>query len=137
MTITEFHRAVIGIGSNTADSKVNVEAAIAWCAGYFSAVDYSSVYSTRPYGAKACAVGYDYTNAVVIAITDMEAADVNDALKHYETEHGRDSGSRASGIVTIDLDLVIYDDKVLRPQEINREYFAKGYNELASESHGE
>ena len=137
MIEARLHRAVIGIGSNTADSRANVEAAVAWCISQFNTVVCSSVYSTRPYGAKACAVGFDYTNTVVIAMTEKGAGTINDMLKSYEAEHGRDSNSRTSGIVTIDLDLVMYDDNVMRPQEIDREYFAKGYREITSESNGE
>ncbi len=136
MTDTNLHRVVIGIGSNTADSRANVEAAVEWCDIFFNSSVCSTIYSTHPYGAKACSVGYDYTNAVVTASTNLDFQDVNEALKAYEIQHGRDSISRVSGIVTIDLDLVIYDDWVLRPQEIAREYFAKGYREIASELHG-
>lgn len=137
MTGAKLHRVVIGIGSNTADSRANVEEAVGWCKMFFNTTVCSTLYSTRPYGAKACSVGFDYTNAVVIATTDLDAKTVNESLKRYETQHGRDSVSRVSGIVTIDLDLVIYDDMVMRPQEINREYFAKGYKEIGSKFHGE
>lgn len=127
---------VIGIGSNADAAHRNVHNAVEWCRKTFIDMNASSIYSTLPFGKKATAVGLGYFNCVVKARTILDAGSVEQLLKDYESAHGRDLENRRKGIVPIDLDLVMYGNYVLRPQEIDRDYFSRGFNELESSQTG-
>lgn len=51
-------------------------------------------------------------------------------LKDWESLQGRTRVSSEEGVVPIDLDLVIFDSRILRPKDFERHYFNKGYREL-------
>ncbi len=112
----------IGIGSNTPDGAAQVDAACRWLATAFADVRYSESYLTPGVGVR-CA-GMTYRNAVATARTPLSADEVTRMLKEYESSHGRVKGSKE---VTIDLDLVIYDDRLIRPVDFARSYFQQGY----------
>lgn len=112
----------IGIGSNTPDGAAQVDAACRWLATTFADVRCSESYLTPGVGVR-CA-GMTYRNAVATARTPLSADEVTRMLKEYESSHGRVKGSKE---VTIDLDLVIYDDRLIRPVDFARSYFQQGY----------
>ena len=93
----------IGLGSNAPDREAQINRAIDFLRGYLSKCSVSSIYES------AAINGTDssYLNAVV---------------------HGR--SSKEKGVVPIDLDLVIYDMRILRPKDFERHYFNIGYREL-------
>lgn len=124
------NRIIIGIGSNTDTADTAVRSAMEWCSETFSNTLASSVYTTAPVGMKAIAAGRDYCNGVIAAETLLSKEDVIDSLKNYEINHGRDISSRSSGIVPIDLDLVVYNDMILRPMDFERDYFRRGFEEI-------
>ena len=43
---------------------------------------------------------------------------------------GRTHQSKITGKVVIDLDIVIWNDSVVRPKELSRDYFLRGYRML-------
>ena len=60
----------------------------------------------------------------------MSEAEVSAMLKEYELTNGRTPELKAQDIVTIDLDLTVYDDKILRPDDFKSLYFTIGYNQI-------
>ena len=50
--------------------------------------------------------------------------------KKWEKQCGRDEEAKKHGIVPIDLDIVIWNDTVLRPKELSRDYFITGYRQI-------
>lgn len=124
------NRIAIGIGSNSDNADSSVNSAIVWCSEIFSNVVASSVYITDPVGKKAISVGRRYSNAVIVGNTPLSKDEIITSLKDYENNHGRTLASRSTGIVTIDLDLVIYNDEILKPTDINRDYFRLGFEEI-------
>lgn len=115
----------IGIGSNTAGATRHVAEALQWIAARFQSVRLSAPYRTAGVGKKS--QGQTYCNAVAVGHSDLAAEELNRLLKEYESAHGRVKGSPQ---VTIDLDLVIYGDTVLRPGDFGREYFQRGYRQV-------
>ena len=51
-------------------------------------------------------------------------------LKKWEADHGRTMEDTLSGVIKIDLDLVIWNEHILRPKDFERHYFNRGYREL-------
>lgn len=119
------HFIAIGIGSNTPNAQRHVDEACRWLAGTFTGVRCSESYLTDGVGDRCR--GMKYRNAVAVGHTGLTAEDVCRQLKEYEVTHGRDRGVSE---VPIDLDLVVYDDEVLRHSDFDRMYFLKGYRAL-------
>ena len=77
-----------------------------WLNGRFYIKSTSIVYSTPEISGRFA----EYSNAVAIAYTHMSQPEIIRALKSYECHNGRTKSSKASGRVTIDIDLIAYDD---------------------------
>ena len=116
----------IGLGSNTPDRESQVNQAIEHLCGYLSKCSVSSIYESEAFNGKDA----PYLNAVIHGISPVGSAALIKYLKEWELLQGRNKNSKAEGVVTIDLDLVIYDMRILRPKDFERHYFNKGYREL-------
>lgn len=119
-------RAVIGIGSNTPDRTERVAAAIGWLGSVFSEGFHSSAYVTRALNGH----DPDYLNAVMSVESDRPMDEVNTMLKDYERTSGRTAVSKLHGEVPIDLDIVVWDGRIVRPKDFGYRYFLQGYDEL-------
>ncbi|MDE7153519.1 MAG: 2-amino-4-hydroxy-6-hydroxymethyldihydropteridine diphosphokinase [Muribaculaceae bacterium] len=124
------HRIIVGIGSNTIDRWERVEKALHWLNEFTMSSKKSSIYHTKPEGKNAGSVNYTYANAVFFALTPMAREDLEVKLKQYEVDNGRDERMKTFGIVPIDLDLVYFDEELIRPNEMARDYFRRGYEEI-------
>lgn len=101
-------KAYLSLGSNL-DAAEHLRGAIAALRERFGEVVLSPVYRTRAVGF----VGADFYNSAAIIDSELEPQALNDWLHALEDRHGRDrSGPRYSDR-TLDIDLVLYDDRVL------------------------
>ena len=120
---------VLSIGSNFGNKRKSVSDAIAWLESLLESPHASSIYETPEiYGRTE-----NYMNAVVTAATAMDYEGLNAALKRYETSHGRTPMRRERGEVPVDIDIVVWDDEVIRPRDFNHSFFQIGYREVAAE----
>lgn len=120
---------VIGVGSNSPDKEQRMAQAIELLDDFLSSMQCSSIYSTRAING----VDADYLNSVVMGNSDLPVDDVVLHLKELERRCGRVPGSE---YVSLDLDLVVADGEVLRPKDMERGYFQRGYRELMGIDHG-
>jgi len=99
----------ISLGSNI-DREVLTRAGVAALRQRFGELQLSSVYRSEAVGFE----GEDFYNMVIGLQTDEDVHSVYQALRGIEDAHGRDrSGPRFSSR-TLDLDLLLYDDLVLK-----------------------
>ncbi|MDE6484466.1 MAG: 2-amino-4-hydroxy-6-hydroxymethyldihydropteridine diphosphokinase [Duncaniella sp.] len=120
----------IGLGSNTPDREEQIEKALAFLEKLLADVRRSSVYESPAFNG----IDDPYLNAVVHGHTALEPEKLIDKLKEYEADHGRaDKESEPVGNVTIDLDVVIYNYRILRQEDFQRHYFNRGYRELLAD----
>lgn len=119
-------RVVIGLGSNTADRHAMMHEAVAYLVGMLENVIVSEIYPTEP----ECEAKHPYLNAVVSGETDLGRDELSEAMKNYERRNGRTDEGKLRDIIPIDLDLVVYGEDVLRPDDFKREYFTTGYRQL-------
>lgn len=116
--------AIFSIGSNCGDRLNNVREGLNWLSQYLYGFKSSSIYPTPD-----CQGGVKiYFNAVACGTTQLSAALLIQMCKQYELSHGRDQEKRLSGDVPIDIDLVVFNDSVLRPNDFKREFFKIGYS---------
>jgi len=101
----------IGVGSNLGKRRENIEKACAYLESHprITIEKVSSLIETEPYKAppQPC-----FLNGVIKASTDMEPRQLLEFLQGIENMLGRVRGI-ANGPRTIDLDILLYGDKVI------------------------
>ena len=118
--------ALFCIGSNCGDREGNVDAALVWLSGILADFRHTPVYATPD-----CHGGArKYMNAVAVGCTCLEAPELERLCKDYECAAGRDAEAREAGNVPIDIDIVVFDGKILREKDFGCEFFKKGYKWL-------
>lgn len=101
-------KAYLSLGSNL-DPEANLRSGIAALGERFGVVVLSPVYRTRAVGFD----GADFLNAAAIIDTDLDPHALNAWLHALEDAHGRDRGAPRFGDRTLDIDIVLFDDRVL------------------------
>jgi len=103
------HRAYLSLGSNL-DPERNIASALDALRERFGELIVSPTYRTAAVGFD----GPDFLNLAVGLDTGLSPQELDDWLNALEDRHGRDrSGPRFSSR-TLDVDLLLYDDVVLR-----------------------
>lgn len=101
-------RAYLSLGSNV-EPRRHLRAAVDALRARFGALVLSPAYRTPAVGFD----GPDFLNAAAIIDSDLDPQALNDWLHALEDAHGRDrSGPRFSSR-TLDIDIVLFDDRVL------------------------
>ena len=100
--------ACLSLGSNV-DPGRHLRAAIAALRARFGAIVLSPVYRTRAVGF----AGADFLNAAVVLETDLAPEALDAWLHALEDANGRDRSGPRFGDRSLDIDLVLYDDRVL------------------------
>ena len=124
--IEDQNSCTIGLGSNTEDREYQIEQAIQYLLTYLDKASASAVYESEAFNGK----DKPYMNAVVHGYTYHDHDSVVKRLKEWEADHGRTMEETLKGVIKIDLDLVIWDEHILRPKDFERHYFNRGYREL-------
>jgi 2-amino-4-hydroxy-6-hydroxymethyldihydropteridine diphosphokinase len=90
----------------------NIDRAIEMLADHFEVADQSSVMQTKPVGALYTA---DFHNMALKIFSDDNADDTIAIFKMVEQMLGRNADSKLKGLIPIDIDLIIWNDKVVHP----------------------
>ena len=128
-------RAFVSVGSNIRPDE-NVRRAVRLLANAASVVAVSTVYETEPEGRPE---QQSYYNCVVEVETEAQPSALKQELLAIEERLGRRRGDDKYAPRTIDLDLLVYDDLVVRSAELTlpdpdigrRPYLAAALRELA------
>jgi len=67
--------------------------------------------------------GPNYLNSICLAQSDATLEQIQLLLKKLETMMGRKKGSEGKVEVVIDLDLVLWNDQILRPWDVSQTYY--------------
>ena len=102
-------RAMLSLGSNLEPER-HLAAAVAELRARFGGVEPSPVYRTPAVGFE----GPDFLNLAAIIDTDLEPAALDAWLHALEDRHGRRRDVPRFSSRTLDVDLVLYDDRALR-----------------------
>lgn len=119
---------VLCLGSNSGDRHKALTQAIGWLRNNLSDFVSSTIYETPPYSGS----GALYLNAVVKGICSLPGGvmELDKRCKLYELSYGRDEKARRENRVPIDIDIVMADDKILRPSDYGRNFFQIGFSKL-------
>lgn len=117
---------LICIGSNY-NRKKNLLLARQRLQALFPTVRFAAEEETEPLHLKSSAL---FSNQVAEFITGLEEGCVIAELKTIEREAGRCLDDKVKEKICLDIDLLMYDGKILKPEDMEREYVRKGLKEL-------
>jgi 2-amino-4-hydroxy-6-hydroxymethyldihydropteridine diphosphokinase len=125
--MTNRNIALIGIGSNI-DPEHNIKAMMELLEKAVKVIRVSSFIKTRPVG---IADQPDFTNGAVMAETHLKQDELIKILKEIEDRLGRDRSAPKSGPRTIDLDLIVWNGRIIDSDYYNREFVRRSINEIS------
>lgn len=113
------HKVLLCLASNSQQEQ-NMEAARNLLSGLLADLHYTTEHWTDPVTSHGNRSAMRYLNQLATGITNLEAEDLNLRLKEIEQRLGRKHDK--SGIVTIDIDLLQYDDTRYHLRDWERDY---------------
>ena len=120
------HSCLICIGSNY-NRKENLLLARRRLTALFPSIRSTGEQETRPLFFRNPAL---FSNQVARFYTDADAERVVKELKTIEKEAGREKEDKKREKVCLDIDLLVFDNRVLKPEDLKRDYILKGLEEL-------
>lgn len=114
------NKVLLSIGTNE-DREANLALCHKYLDSLFKDIVYSKTSITVPYGHS---YKNDFLNQLAVTYTDRDKEDVYLLLKSLEKEMGRNDTDKEKGIVKIDVDIVIWNEEVVKPSDISRSYIA-------------
>ena len=121
------HTAILCLGSNVSPRHERIEQAIG-CLSEFVTVISMSEYSES---CDITGIGKPYINVAIHCTTELSLDRLNEKIAEVEIAGGRTADARITGFVTIDIDLVIWDNKVISPGDLAQPYFTPLYQQVS------
>ncbi len=118
---------IIGLGSNTDKAIENIQKALLALNKECIGLEYSEIYPTKPFGDNVDSP-HLYYNCAAKGSCNHQESEFIDYCKQIETELGRTRTNK--DIVIIDIDVISFNDKILRTKEITAPYMQKAYKDL-------
>jgi len=109
---------LLSIGSNTF-AKTNIDKAKRMLTRLFPGIIFSQPILTEPDDEK---YSYLFRNVLAKVETELLPEEIIDKIKQTERAVGRSPKDKYLGKVVIDIDLIKYNDEILRPLDYQREY---------------
>jgi GTP cyclohydrolase IV len=122
------HDVYVGIGSNLGDRQANILAALQRLRRHAEIVAVSGFYESEAAGG---AEGPAYLNVAAALRTNLDAEGFERYARAVELAVGRARGTRKLAPRPIDLDLLVFDGRVVQPQLEARAYNAAPLAEIA------
>lgn len=120
------NKVILSLGSNYGNRKKSVINALHWLNEILINPVFSPIYETMPIGSG----NNRYLNCVCSGDFDGEFLKLNSDIKSYECDNGRDEKSRLEGLVTIDIDIVVWNDEVVRQWDFKQKFFQLGFKSM-------
>lgn len=120
--------SIVGIGSNTEGAVLHVLEAL-WT--FKNTEGVTDVVASRHYTTPSYnGCGEDYTNMVAQVTTSLSLDDFVALTKNMEVRAGRTPEMKGTGVVPLDVDVVVWNGNVVRPSDFERRHFTIGYAAL-------
>lgn len=119
---------IIGIGSNI-NAETNISKMLEILGKEVEILKVSSWLKTKPIGIEDQS---DFTNGAVKIKTGLGREELNQLLKNIEDQLGRDRSAPKFGPRTIDLDIVIWNGKIVDEDYYIRDFLQKSVQEVIS-----
>ena len=116
--LTTLNTVIISIGSNE-NREENIQQCRESLTSMFSSIYFSSTSVTKPYGEQ---YKNDFLNQLVLIYSDQNLSDIQRKIKQLEKEIGREDEDKTNGSVKIDIDIIKWNDQVLKEKDWQRNY---------------
>ena len=114
------------IGSNTPDRALKIDRAIAALSAVCDIVMKSQVYEAPD----ESGIGAPYLNCVIEISPLLSHDRFCSELKRIERDFGRDATSKSTGVMPLDLDIIIWNGEIVDRYQYSRDYFLRGFDDL-------
>ncbi len=121
------NEVIIGVGSNI-DAESNIPKMMNLLRQHVEVVQVSTFIKTKPIGIKEQP---DYVNGAVKIRTQLTFEELNVRLKNIEDQMGRDRTGPKYGPRCIDLDVVVWNGKIMDEDYYTRDFLQKSVKELS------
>lgn len=120
------NKAIVALGSNI-DPEYHIPYSLKAIDEKFSILEMSEFHYTKPllYEDQA-----DFLNGSVLIETDLSRENIEKQLKRIENEMGRDRSGKKSGPRKIDLDIVVFNGKVVDDDVYERKFLRSFIKDL-------
>lgn len=115
--------ALISLGANTADKEIQLQEAIASISRIAHIDACTPIYNTPAEGSVAAA---PYANALLQISTDSDYDTLNATFKSWEQAAGRTPASKSQGIIPLDVDIIIWDNNIIKQRDMQLSYMKQG-----------
>ena len=119
--------AIVGIGSNI-DAEKNIAVMLEMLGSEVDIVKISKFLKTKPIGVENQP---DYTNGAVKVNTVLGIDELRILLKSIENRLGRDRNGARFGPRTIDLDIIVWNGKIVHQDYFYRDFLRKSVEEIS------
>lgn len=116
------HKCVLCIGSNH-EAEIHLKKAEETLNGVFRDILWGKIVRTCPEGTTC--KSNDYLNCIASFDTILTERQVIEIIKGIEKDNGRTPDSKITGIMPLDIDLLQYGSRILRPSDFRKEYVRK------------
>ncbi|MCD7925073.1 2-amino-4-hydroxy-6-hydroxymethyldihydropteridine diphosphokinase [Phocaeicola sp.] len=116
------HQCLLCMGSNT-DRSARLSEAREALSSAFPDIHFGELMETEAIGS---GMRSPFSNQLAKFTTTLTPDSVHELFKKLEQRSGRTPEDKAAGIVKLDIDLLVVDDKVLKPEDMEREYIRRG-----------
>lgn len=130
------NQAVIGLGSNI-DPKKNIQAAKEALRQRFSVLKESDFIETKPVN---CGTQPNFINGAVLLMTDWDQDRLKSELRGIEDVLGRTRGADKNAPRTIDLDVVVWNNRIVDKDYYHRDFLKQLVDQVLEKrevNHGE
>lgn len=120
------NKVVLSIGSNCSEREKQMTACVEWLTKKLLNMNVSHTYETPALNG----IDNSYLNAVIMGYVSVDYDELRLLLKQYEKNCGRNIDSKRNGIIPIDIDIVVWNDEILKKQDFNQSYFQIGWTSI-------
>lgn len=120
------NKVIVGAGSNI-KPKQNIELAKERLSSHTKMLDTSTFVRTEPIGYKN---QNEFYNGAFLVNTQKKFNDFKNLLKSIEKELGRERSGNINGPRTIDLDILVWNDRIVDEDVYEREFLKNAIREL-------
>lgn len=121
-----YTEAVICLGSNVDCRRAKIDGAIDGLGGVCEVLESTGIYETEADNHTDA----PFFNLVMRCRCTLSLDEMLACCKELEARAGRLSESKATGIMPLDVDIIVWDGRVIDPRQYAKPYFTLGYKRL-------
>lgn len=124
--MNECHKCLLCLGSNV-DAIYHLKSAEQILESLLGPIRWGAIIETEPWGTD---LPGSYFNRAACLYTSLTSEELIGRFKQIERRNGRTIESKARGLVPLDIDLLVYDDFILKPEDLKKKYVQQALSSL-------